>query len=447
MKKITRPRGTQDVLPEESWKWHAVEKRMHNTVALYGYKEVRQPTFESTELFSRGVGAGTDIVSKEMYTFEDKSGRSMTLRPEGTAGVVRVVLENGLLASSPLPLKSYYIQSFFRYEKAQKGRLREFHQLGVECYGTHEPASDAEVIQVAASVLDSFGILGMTSLELNSIGCPVCRPGYHAELRKYFESKRDDLCETCRDRLETNPMRILDCKEEKCQKIAQDAPLMADYLCENCAVHYQEVQALLTEAGVAYRLNPRIVRGLDYYSNTVFEFVAEGIGTQGTVCGGGRYNGLIEELGGTPTPAVGFGMGVERLLMLLEEQNKLPAPPAGPFAFIAGIGSRGRAAARSITAQLRARHIPAECDIANRSVKAQMKAAGRLQAGYTMVLGDDEVAAGKAKLKFMEDGTETEISLQNAVEEMIQIECARHGKQDADAQVLGERAFLAFYER
>lgn len=414
--KYTRPRGTQDVLPGDVWKWQIAEDKIRSLAARFGYKEIRLPTFENTELFARGVGEGTDIVGKEMYTFEDKGGRSLTLRPEGTAGVVRAVLENGLLASSPLPLKSYYLQSCFRYEKMQKGRYREFHQFGVECFGTAEPVADAEVIQLAAQLLREFDIAEDVKLQLNSIGCPKCRPAYNQKLREYFEQFEDVLCPTCKERLKTNPARILDCKEERCQKVAKDAPMMLDYLCEECEEHFGEVKALLGEAGIAFEINPRIVRGLDYYTKTVFEFVAEGVGTQGTVCGGGRYDGLIEELGGQPTSAVGFGMGEERLLMALEEQGKLPQPPAGPVLYAVALGNAGRAAARKLVAELRHKGMWAELDLANRSVKAQMKAADRAQADYTVVIGDDEVAQGKVKLKRMADGTEQETELVHVTE-------------------------------
>jgi histidyl-tRNA synthetase len=409
--KYTKPKGTLDVLPAESWKWLAVENIIREVAALFGYFEIRLPTFESTEVFSRGVGEGTDIVAKEMYTFLDKGGRSVTLRPEGTAGVVRAVLENGLLASSPLPLKSYYLQSCFRYENSQKGRYREFHQFGIECFGTHEAAADVEVIALAAQLLRRLGLLPKVTLQLNSMGCPTCRPAYHAKLREYFEAHKKALCPTCNGRLAANPARILDCKEEKCEAVTRDAPAIPHFLCGGCAAHFDEVKSLLNEAGMAFEVNPRIVRGLDYYTNTVFEFTAAGIGAQGTVCGGGRYNGLIEELGGAPAPAVGFGLGMERLLMLLEENEKLPAPPPGPAIYLVGAGQAGRKAARKLAGILRNEKIPVETDLAERSIKAQMKAAGRLAVRYTMVLGDDEAQSGIAKLKRMYDGAEAELPL------------------------------------
>ncbi|MDL2295094.1 histidine--tRNA ligase, partial [Ruminococcaceae bacterium OttesenSCG-928-D13] len=372
---------------------------------------IRLPTFEDTALFARGVGATTDIVSKEMYTFEDKGGHSVTLRPEGTAGVVRATLENGLLASSPMPLKSYYLQSCFRYENSQKGRYREFHQFGIECFGTHHPASDVEAMAVAATLLRELGISGFVTLEINSIGCPECRPKYHAALREYFAQYRDTLCENCLNRLETNPLRILDCKEDACRKLTKNAPVMLDYLCDDCRNHFDDTKALMDEAGMDYVVNPTIVRGLDYYTNTVFEFIAEGIGTQGTVCAGGRYDGLIEELGGPSTPGAGFGMGLERLIMLLEENGKLPEPPAGPALYAVAQSEAGRKVARRLTSELRGGGIAAECDIMDRSVKAQMKAAGRLSARYTIVLGDDEVNSGIVKLKRMHDGAGAEVPL------------------------------------
>lgn len=422
--KYTKPRGTQDILPGETWKWDYMEAGIRKVMGRYGYKEIRLPTFENTEVFSRGMGDSSDVVTKEMYTFNDKSGRSVTLRPEGTAGVVRATLENGLLAASPLPVKLFYIQSCFRYEKMQKGRWREFHQAGIECFGTNEPDADVESIQVASALLEEFGVRKDVMLEINSIGCPTCRPAYHKKLNSYLNKHRDELCPTCRNRMETNPLRILDCKEPGCQEVLQDAPVMLDFLCDDCETHFNTVKSLLDAAGTQFRVNPMIVRGLDYYSNTVFEFVAEGVGTQGTVCGGGRYNGLIEELGGQATPAVGFAMGMERLLMALEEHKALPAAPEGPALYAVGIGTGGRAAARWLVNEMRQRGIRAEYDLVNRSVKAQMKAADRLGAKYTVVIGDDEAASGNAMLKNMRTGAEREIQLVNGVEALNEAEIA-----------------------
>ncbi len=408
---LTKPRGTLDTLPADSWKWQYVENTMRAVLARFGFAELRTPTFEATELFARGVGDTTDIVNKEMYTFLDKGGRSMTLRPEGTAGAVRAVLENGLLSSAPLPLKAYYIESCFRYEKAQKGRYREFHQMGIECFGTHEAAADVEVISVAAAVLRELGLVKGVELRINSIGCPKCRPAFHAALREYFSAHMDDLCGLCHGRFEKNPMRILDCKEEKCHTIAAGAPIGLDYLCGDCREHFEQVKALLAGDGLAFTIDPHVVRGLDYYTNTVFEFVSAVVGTQGTICGGGRYDGLVGMLGGPETPGVGFGMGLERTLLALEEFNVLPAPPKGPALYAVGADEDGRRAARQITRQLRSAGFAVEQDLSARSVKAQMKAANRLGAQFTTVLGGAEVESGKAVFKNMETGAEVPYAL------------------------------------
>ena len=417
--KYTRPRGTQDVLPSQSGRWLRLEKLMRRTVGLYGYKEIRLPTFEATEVFARGVGDTTDIVSKEMYTFLDKGNRSITLRPEGTAGVARAILENGLLGSSPAPLKAYYLQSNFRYEKAQKGRLREFHQLGIECYGADDPAADAEVIAVARQILSAAG-LQQVRLEINSIGCPHCRPKYHEALREYFSAHKAELCETCLERLDRNPMRILDCKVESCHQVAAGAPVVLDYLCEDCRSRFDQVKALLDAQGIAYVVNPTIVRGLDYYTNTVFEFIHTAVGTQGTICGGGRYNGLMEQFGGPATPAVGFGMGIERLLMAMEDEGiELGSDPA-PALYLAPLGEAGKVEAIRLAAELRGRGLYVETDIVSRGLKAQMKYANKLGAVYSMVLGDDEVKLRRARVKRMEDGAEVELSLDELAEFLCQ---------------------------
>ena len=311
---ITAIRGTQDVLPAQSYRWQYIEKTLLETAALFGYKELRVPVFEQTNLFQRSVGDTTDVVQKEMYTFEDKGGRSITLRPEGTAGTLRCAIEHGLLGDA-LPVKVAYCLSAFRYEKPQAGRLREFHQFGMECYGTANPAADAELITAAANIFDRLGLRNVR-LEINSIGCPECRAKYNEALKEYFHSHEEELCETCRGRLERNPMRILDCKSKICSAIAKDAPVILDYLCDECEEHFKGVKACLDTAGMKYTVNPRIVRGLDYYTRTVFEFVSGDIGAQSTVCGGGRYDGLISQMGGQPTASLGFGMGIERIAML-----------------------------------------------------------------------------------------------------------------------------------
>ncbi len=397
--KVSGPRGTQDVSPYESYKWLLLEKKLREVVDQYGFKEIRTPTFEHTELFLRGVGDTTDIVNKEMYTFEDKGKRSITLRPEGTASTVRSVLEKGIL-NEGLPLKAYYILSCFRYEKPQAGRLREFHQLGIELFGAQDYTADAEVIAVAAKILKDLG-LDSVKLYINSIGCPNCRPAYHDKLKAYFAGHKDQLCEDCKNRLEKNPLRILDCKEEKCARIAKDAPVGLDNLCDECKEHFEGLQKTLQAMGIEYEINTKIVRGLDYYTKTVFEFVYDGIGAQGTVCGGGRYDGLFEELGGNHTPAVGFGMGIERLLLTLEAEGKSLGEDSRPDIFFAGIGEEAKIFAFAMAEKARAEGLKAQSDLMNRSLKAQMKYADKVGARYTVVLGDDEIQSKKAVAKNM----------------------------------------------
>lgn len=408
--KYTKPRGTQDILPDETGRWLYLEEQLRKIVGLFGYREIRLPTFEHTEVFSRGVGDTTDIVGKEMYTFTDKGGRSITLRPEGTSGVVRAVMENGLLGSAPMPLKAYYLQSCFRYEKAQKGRLREFHQLGIECFGASAPEADAEVICVAAMILKKLNIQKV-HLEINSIGCKTCRADYHAALKQYFSRHEDKLCDTCKDRLSRNPMRILDCKAEPCKEVAKNAPVVLDYLCDDCRKHFDTVKALLSAEGIEFTVNPTIVRGLDYYSNTVFEFIHDGVGTQGTVCGGGRYNGLVQEFDGAPTPAVGFGMGIERLLLAVEDEGITLKADDAPVIYIASMGDEAKLKAAVLANELRGAGIFAEYDIVGRGLKAQMKYADKKGAVYTMVLGDTELESKTARLKNMQSGEEREIAL------------------------------------
>ncbi len=402
-------KGTQDVLPRESHKIRFLEATALEIAGNYGFREIRTPVFEHTELFQRGVGDTTDVVQKEMYTFLDKGDRSITLRPEGTAGAVRSFLEHGLY-NEPMPQKLCYLTSCYRYEKPQAGRLREFHQFGVECLGTASPAADAEVIALANAYFSFLGVRGL-QLELNSIGCKDCRKEYHKALHAYFDSRREELCATCRDRLDRNPMRILDCKSPVCAAIAKDAPKVLDYLCDDCRRHFEQVQAFLGAMGISFTVNPTIVRGLDYYSRTVFEFVSTEIGAQGTVCGGGRYDGLVEEIGGPHTPALGFGLGLERLLLLMEAQ-KLPFPePERCSLYVASMGDAALQTAVQIVSSLRQEGVYAECDVVGRSVKAQMKYAGKIGAKFTMVLGDSELESGKALLKNMETGEQTEMTL------------------------------------
>lgn len=391
------PRGTLDVTPDQSYKWQYLEQTARQTATTFGFEEIRFPTFEYTELFARGVGDTTDVVQKEMYTFEDRGGRSITLRPEGTASTVRALLQNGLAGGS-LPLKLFYLISCFRGERPQAGRLREFHQFGAELFGAAGAAADVELIELAGSFLKALGVSGLR-LELNSIGCPECRKQYHAALKAYFEARKDELCDDCKGRLDRNPMRILDCKVPTCKEIAKDAPVVLDYLCDDCRAHFEEVKARLTDAGQVFTVNPRIVRGLDYYTRTVFEFVDEAQGL--TVCGGGRYDGLVSQLGGPSLPGLGFGMGLERLLILMESQGcSFPTAPKGMI-YIAPLGDRASLKAAALTRALRAAGIPAETDLIGRSVKAQMKYADKHGFAFSTVIGDAELEQGEAVLKSM----------------------------------------------
>lgn len=402
-------KGTEDVLPKESYKWQFVEKIMKSEAENYGFKEIRTPVFEHTELFARGVGQTTDVVQKEMYTFDTKGGESVTLRPEGTAGAARAILEHSVL-NDGLPVKASYFVSCYRYEKPQAGRLREFHQFGLEEYGTADPIADAELICAAQSIFDRLQIKEL-HLEINSIGCPKCRAEYHKALREYFEKYKDKLCDTCLSRLEKNPMRILDCKSPEDKKIAEDAPKVIDYLCEECNEHFDKVKSYLDGAGVKYTVNPSIVRGLDYYTKTVFEFVTDYIGAQGTVCGGGRYDGLIEELGGQHVPSLGFAMGLERLIMLMDNQGiEIPKPDTCDL-YIAGLGDSAKLKAFELIKQIRESGLRGETDVVGRGLRAQMKYADKIGAKFSMVLGDNEIEENKAKLKNMETGEQIEISL------------------------------------
>ncbi len=405
---INIPKGTKDVLPDKSYKWQFVEKTARETAEIFNIKEIRTPVFEHTELFQRGVGETTDVVNKEMYTFEDKGGRSITLKPEGTAGAVRMFVENGL-SSTPMPLKSYYITPCFRYERPQAGRLREFHQFGVEIFGAKSAETDAEVIFAASTFLEKLGI-NKTELQINSIGCRICRAEYNKALKDYFRPRLADMCETCRSRFDKNPLRMLDCKEERCKKITADAPKILDYLCEDCKTHFEKVKSLLSAQNVAFSVNPRIVRGLDYYTKTVFEFISTDIGAQGAVCAGGRYDNLVEELGGAPLPAIGFAAGIERLMLLMENTGADFGENKKPLIYIAGMDENSRSKAFSLTCGLRARGINAESDLMERSVKAQFKYADKLGAEYVAVIGANELEAGAANIKKMSDGSQTAVN-------------------------------------
>lgn len=402
-------KGTKDVLPKDVHKNQYVEATLIDVAERFGYKEIRTPSFEHTQLFQRGVGDTTDVVQKEMYTFDDKGGRSITLRPEGTAGAVRSYLENGL-CNEALPQKVCYLGPCFRYEKPQAGRLREFHQFGAECFGTASPLADAELIAFAKLIFDTLNVKDL-SLEINSIGCPTCRAEYHKALKEYFAARKDELCATCQDRLDRNPMRILDCKSPICSDIAKDAPVVIDYLCDECREHFEKVQSYLKAMNIEYTINSKIVRGLDYYTKTVFEFVSNAIGSQGTVCGGGRYDGLVEELGGQKTPSLGFAMGLERLMLVLEAQNADMPEPVKPDLFVIAIGDKATLTAIDIVKDMRADGFTALLDLNQRSVRAQMKYADKLNAKYSVIIGDNEVEEGIAKLKNMQTGEENEIAI------------------------------------
>ena len=422
-------KGTKDVLPKDVHKNQYIEATALDIASKFGYKEIRTPVFEHTELFQRGVGDTTDVVQKEMYTFDDKGGRSITLRPEGTSGAVRSYLENGL-CNEALPQKVCYLTSCYRYEKPQAGRLREFHQFGVECFGSASPLADAEIIALAKSLFDTLGVKDL-SLEINSIGCPTCRAEYHKALKEYFSSRKDELCDTCKSRLDRNPMRILDCKSPICHEIAEGAPVVIDYLCDECKEHFENVQKYLKAQNIEYTINPQIVRGLDYYTKTVFEFVSNSIGAQGTVCGGGRYDGLVEELGGQHTPSLGCAIGIERLMLLMEAQGCEFPEAEKPDLFIVALGEKATLKAVEIAKDMREEGFSALLDLNQRSVRAQMKYADKLGAKFNVVIGDNEVEAKTAK----QTGEETEINHDTFVSGFYSISL---NEQLADLEINGE---------
>lgn len=407
---INKPRGTEDILPADAPLWQKIEQTAREICGAYGYREIRTPVFEDTGLFQRGVGDTTDVVQKEMYTFEDKGGRSITLRPEGTASLARSFIENSLYAD-PQPTKLFYLISCYRYEKPQSGRLREFHQFGIECFGGTSDAVDAEIISLALEFFNRLGIRDL-KLNLNSIGCPVCKKDYNEKLRSYFEQYRDQLCGTCQTRLEKNPMRIIDCKSEICSGIAADAPKMIDHLCPDCQAHLDKTLRYLDIMEIPYTIDSSIVRGLDYYTRTVFEITSDALGAQSTVCGGGRYNGLVEELGGKPTEGMGFAVGLERLVMIMKKQGLAETTQQdSPRLFIAAIGDRAELTAQKLVFDLRKMGCCAQRDLCERSLKAQMKYANKLHAAFSLVLGDDEINTNKADLKNMETGETISCSL------------------------------------
>lgn len=411
------PKGTKDLLPAQAYKWHYVERKFAEICKNYGFKEIRTPMFEHTEVFARGIGDTTDVVQKEMYTFNDHGNRSITLKPEGTSGAVRAFIEHKQYAEVQ-PTKYYYDTDCFRYEKPQSGRLRHFHQFGIEVFGTPNMLADSEVICLANDFLNQLGITEI-ELRINSVGCPECRKKHREALKEFLRPRYDELCNTCKERYDRNPMRILDCKSETCQEIVKDAPRMLDYLCDDCKNAFEELKANLTAMGIEYKVDPNIVRGLDYYTKTAFEFVTTSIGAQGTVCGGGRYDHLIEELGGPPIPGVGFGLGIERLLMLMDACGAQFPADNSVDVFIAVMGERAKAFGLKLCRELRQSGVAAEMDTLARNIKGQFKYADRLNAKYTLVIGENELDKGVVSLKDMSMSQQREIKIEDIFEEIV----------------------------
>ncbi len=411
------PKGTKDILPEQVGKWQYIERVFREVSSKYSFREIRTPIFEHTELFKRGIGDTTDVVQKEMYTFEDLAERSLTLKPEGTASTVRAFVENKQYAEIQ-PTKYYYITPCFRYEKPQAGRYREFHQLGVELFGTPNMMADAAIVALA---YDFFNELGLTDFEIriNSVGCPECRKVYRDTLKSFFEPKLDELCNLCNSRYETNPMRIIDCKNEHCKELVKDAPLMIDYLCEECKKSFDEVQENLNSFEVPFIIDPKIVRGLDYYTKTAFEIVTDKIGSQSTICGGGRYDNLIEDLGGPPIPGVGMAIGIERLIMLMENSGLEFSEPNVPDAFIVFIGDETKSFALRFAHNLRHKGVKIEIDALGRNVKGQFKYADRVNAKYTIIIGEDEIKRGVVNVKDMQTGEQVELETDKVAEFLL----------------------------
>ena len=423
MAKYTAPRGTKDILPAEAGLWQFIEDNCRDIFFLYNYQEIRTPVFESTELFSRSIGNTTDIVKKEMYTFEDRKGRSLTLRPEATAAVVRAGLENNLIAPDNFT-KLFYIGPMFRYERPQAGRQRQFHQAGVEVFGSADPLLDAEVIVMAVKLFDSFGLKELR-VDLNSVGCKKCQPGYRQAVQDYFRPKIGEMCADCRERLESNPLRILDCKEPGCQPFLAAAPASAQHLCEECDLHFKKLRSYLDNSKIKYQLNDRLVRGLDYYTKTAFEVVSSQLGAQNAVCGGGRYDNLVEELGGKATPAIGFAIGLERVVEILKQVKLAGHDSRGLLLYFATIGEPAKKVAFDLLNKGRELGIPSDMDYTGKSLKAQMKAADRLKSQYVYIIGDDEVAKGAAVLKNMETSEEREVTFENVLYQPFGLEGVR----------------------
>ena len=407
-------KGTKDLYGSEVLQWQELEYKIRQLCAVFGIGEMRTPIFEFTELFARGVGETTDIVQKEMYTFTDDGNRSLTLRPEGTAGTVRAYIEHGM-HNQAQPTKLYYISPTFRCENTQAGRQRQFHQFGVEMFGSYSAAQDAEAISVATTLLEQLGVKNV-ELRLNSLGCVECRNHYNQKLKEFIASHLDKLCDTCKQRYLKNPLRVLDCKEKGCQQVIANAPSVLDCLDEECTKHFEKVQTILKEMGIAFTIDPKIVRGLDYYTRTVFEFVSDGL----TVCGGGRYDQLVEQCGGKPTGAVGFGMGIERLVMILEKQYGQLEQKNDVMIYIGAMGEKGMLKSQALTLQMRKAGIYAECDTVERSVKAQMKYANKINAMYTVIIGDTEIEQNSVELKQMQQGTTESVALNDLLEVMKQ---------------------------
>ncbi|MDY2795298.1 MAG: histidine--tRNA ligase [Peptostreptococcus porci] len=414
---ISAPRGTKDITPKESYKWNFLENKFKEICSIYGYEEIRTPIFEHTELFKRGVGDTTDIVQKEMYSFVDKGDREITLKPEGTAGVVRAFIEHKMNADAQ-PTKLFYITPCFRYERPQSGRQRQFHQFGVEAIGGDSPSLDAEVIALAMQFLNELGLNDL-SVSINSVGCPVCRESYNRLLKDYLLQKSDVLCDLCNDRREKNPMRVIDCKNETCQSNIVDIPLMADHLCEDCQKHFETLKKYLDEMDIRYSVDKKIVRGLDYYKRTAFEIISNDLGSQSTVCGGGRYDGLVELIGGPKGfSGIGFGMGVERLLLTLEANEIEIENPNKTDIFIVTIGEKAKLKSFSLLKELRKEHFSADKDHLDRSVKAQFKYSNKINSRFTIVIGEDELEKDEASLKDMETGEQRLIKISEIVDEL-----------------------------
>lgn len=416
MTEYAAPRGTRDILPDDSPRWQYVEEIFKKTCGLYGYREIRTPTFEHTELFTRNLGEATDVVSKEMYTFEDRGGRSITLRPEGTAPTVRAYVQHNLGATLPVN-KVYYIGRIFRYERPQAGRYREHTQLGIEAFGSIDPAVDAEIISMAAQFFKSIGIKDF-ELKLNSIGCMNCRPKYREALLEFAKQRVDKLCSSCLQRYEQNPMRMLDCKNPDCKKLLEEAPKLPDYLDEECAEHFDKVKEYLSLLGIEYEIDPYLVRGFDYYTKTAFEFISSELGAQNAIGGGGRYDNMIAEIGGQPTPAMGFGLGLDRLMLAIDALGiELPVD-ASTTAFFATMGPEAHEAALKLVAELRQSGISADMDYTGRSLKAQMKIADKLGSKYVIILGEDEVTKQLATVRCMSTSEQKSVPFADLVDEL-----------------------------